>query len=178
MDSNLTEFEKEYPSRPNLLKVLCILSFIGSTWAVVSNIWAYATAAQSAKMISYARNGIASDSLSRKDSIVYETGKRKREVFGEKIMVSFTKIFTEDSIRKNALGGILSAILTLLGAILMWRLYRIGFYVYVAGVIISIIVPFYLYGNNLLAVGISAFIGFFGLVFIALYALNFKSFQR
>ncbi|MDQ6890443.1 MAG: hypothetical protein M3Z56_09240, partial [Bacteroidota bacterium] len=66
----------------------------------------------------------------------------------------------------------------LVGAILMWQLRRTGFYLYIIGVIIGIIVPFYLYGNNLIAVGISAFTSFFGLVFIALYALNFRSFRK
>ena len=93
------------------------------------------------------------------------------------MMVSFSKMFTEATIKKNAIGTIVSAIFTLIGAWMMWRLKRVGFYLYIGGVIIGIIVPFYLYGNNILAIGISAFSSFFGLVFIALYALNFKSFR-
>lgn len=178
MESNLSEFEKEPVSRPTLLNVLCILTFIGSSWAILANIWAYTTAAQSAKMVSYASNRMESDSLSKKDSIVYEIGKKKQSKFGEKMMFSFSKMFTESAIKKNAIGAIFSAVFTLLGAIIMWRLRRIGFYLYITGVIIGIIVPFYLYGNNLVAVGISAFSSFFGLVFIALYALNLKSFRN
>ncbi len=178
MDSNLSEFEQEPVSRPTLLNVLCILTFIGSSWAILTNVWAYATAAHSAKMVSYASNRMAPDSLNRKDSVVYQIGKKKRSAFGEKMMVSLSKMFTEDTIRKNAIGGIVSAVFTLLGAIMMWRLRRLGYYLYIAGVILGIIIPFYLYGNNLIAVGISAFSSFFGLVFIALYALNFKSFRN
>ncbi len=177
MESNLSEFEQDLVSRPTLLNVLCILTFIGSSWAILSNIWAYTTAAKSAKMISYASNRMTDDSLSKKDSIVYEIGKKKKSAFGEKMMVSFSKMFTEATIKKNAIGTIVSAIFTLIGAWMMWRLKRVGFYLYIGGVIIGIIVPFYLYGNNILAIGISAFSSFFGLVFIALYALNFKSFR-
>lgn len=177
MESNLSEFEHEPATRPTLLNVLCILTFIGSSWAILTNVWAYTTAAQSAKMVSYASRGMAPDSLGKEDSMVYKIGKKKKTIFGEKMMVSFSKMFTESSIRKNALGAIVSAVFTLLGAIMMWRLRRAGFYLYIFGVVIGIIVPFYLYGNNIVAVGISAFTSFFGLVFIALYALNFKSFR-
>jgi len=54
-------------------------------------------------------------------------------------------------------------------------LFKKGFYLYIIGVIIGLVIPFYLYGGNLIAVGISSVSGFFGLVFIALYALNLKS---
>ncbi len=178
MESNLSEFEQEPVSRPTLLNVLCILTFIGSSWTIITNIWAYTTAAHSAKLFSYAGNRMTADSLNKKDSVAYEIGKKKRSAFGEKMMISFSKMLTESSIKKNAIGGIVSAVFTLLGAIIMWRLSRIGFYLYISGVIIGITVPFYIYGNNLIAVGFSAFSSFFGLVFIALYALNFKSLKK
>ncbi|MDQ6763670.1 MAG: hypothetical protein M3015_13710 [Bacteroidota bacterium] len=44
MESNLSEFEEEPLSRPTLLNVLCILTFIGSSWAILTNLWAYGTA--------------------------------------------------------------------------------------------------------------------------------------
>ncbi len=178
MESNLSEFEQEPVSRPTLLNVLCILTFIGSSWTIITNTWAYTTAAHSAKLFSYAGKRMTADSLNKKDSVAYEIGKKKRSAFGEKMMISFSKMLTESSIKKNAIGGIVSAVFTLLGAIIMWRLSRIGFYLYISGVIIGIMVPFYIYGNNLIAVGFSAFSSFFGLVFIALYALNFKSLKK
>lgn len=178
MESNLSEFEEEPLLRPTLLNVLCILTFIGSSWAIITNIWAYNTAAKTAQMVSYLRSRNIPDSMSKKDSIIYKVGDKKRLMFGEKTMLSFTKLFTADAIRKNALGGMISAVLTLLGALLMWRLRRMGFYLYIVGVIIGAVIPFYLYGNNVIAVGISAFSGFFGFVFIALYALNFRALRK
>jgi hypothetical protein len=76
---------------------------------------------------------------------------------------------------KAAIGGFIASLLTLAGAILMWNLKRKGFYIYILGVALGIAIPFYLYGNDLIAVGAASFANFFGLVFIALYALNLKS---
>ena len=178
MESALDEFDGEPAIRPTLLTVLCILTFIGSGWAIATNLWAYTTAAESAKVISYMGHRTVADSINRKDSLIYKIGEKKKSAFGEKMMMSVSKMFNEETIKNNAIGGIISAIFTLVGAILMWRLNKIGFYIYIAGVLIGLIIPFYLYGNNIIAVGISAFSGFFGLVFIALYALNLRSFRK
>jgi hypothetical protein len=176
MESSLTDFEKEPRLRPTLLTVLCILTFIGSGWTIIANVWSYSTAAKSAKAFSTVMKR-QDDSGTRNDTTVQKRRDEKHSMFEKKMMISVSKIMTEENIRKNSIGAIISGMLTLLGAILMWRLGRYGFYLYIAGVIIGLIVPFYLFGNNLIATGISVFSGFFGLVFIALYALNFKNFR-
>ncbi len=175
MESNLNEFETEPHLRPTLLTVLCILTFIGSGWAIVSSMWGYSTASKSAKMFSSVVIRSSDDSAFQKDSVIKRVGNKKRSMFGEKMIISVSKMVTEENIRKNAIGVIISGLFTLAGALLMWRLRRSGFYLYIAGVIVGFIVPFYLYGNNIIATGMSVFSGFFGLVFIALYMLNFKS---
>lgn len=174
MESNLSDFEEEPPLRPTLLTVLCILSFIGSGWIIVSNIYTYSTAAHTARMFSINKVKISNDSSLKKDSAA-KRWRRDQTTFGPKMMTSLSKVMTEDNIRKSAIGNIISALCTLLGALLMWRLRRSGFYLYIAGTIVGLLAPFYLYGNNLLAVGISSVPTFFGLVFIALYALNIKN---
>ena len=174
MESNLNEFEQETRLRPTLLTVLCILTFIGSGWTIVSSVWSYSTASQTVKMFSSAGVIRLNDSTLQKDSVM--RGRHKnRSPFGEKMMLSVSKIMTEENIRKSAIGAIISGLFTLSGALLMWRLRRKGFYLYIGGILVGLVVPFYLYGNNLLAIGMSSFSGFFGLVFIALYALNIKS---
>jgi len=175
MESNLTEFEQEPRIRPTLLTVLCILSFIGSGWSIISGVWAYTSASQSAQMISSVRNEKMNDSTFYKDSAMANGAHQKRSLLGEKIMLSVSKMMTTENIRKSSIGKIVSSLFTLAGAILMWFLIRRGFYIYIVGIIIGIIVPFYLYRNNLLAIGMSSFSSFFGLVFIALYALNIKN---
>ncbi|MGH2564743.1 MAG: hypothetical protein ACRDE5_09525, partial [Ginsengibacter sp.] len=111
----------------------------------------------------------------QKDSLTNKVAYKKRSAFGEKMMITMSQIVTADKIRKSAIGGSISALFTLFGAILMWRLKRNGFYIYIVGILIGVIVPIYLYGNNFIAIGMSSFSSLFGLVFIALYALNIKS---
>ncbi|MEP6952273.1 MAG: hypothetical protein ABI863_23480 [Ginsengibacter sp.] len=173
MESNLNEFEQEPRLRPTLLTVLCILTFVGSGLTIVKNAYSYSTASRTAIMFS-------SDSINNPNSSLQKDSARRgwrknQTMFGPKMMLSLSKILTKDNIEKSAIGEIISGICTLLGALLMWQMRRNGWYLYIAGIIVGLVVPFYLYGNNLLAVGISSFSSFFGLVFIALYALNIKS---
>lgn len=175
MASSLNEIDDEDHTRPTLLTVLCILTFIGSSWLVVTNIWAYGTAAKTAAMISAVSKRQGNDSTFQKDSTEAKVIRKKRSLFGEKMMSSVAKIMTADNIRKNAAGTILSALITLFGALSMWWLKRSGFYIYIAATLLGILIPLYFYGINMTSIGIAFFPGFFGLIFIALYALNFKS---
>ena len=177
MESKLGDFEQEPVVRPTLLTVLCILTFIGSSWTIASNIWSYSMAHQTVKMFSESGISRQDDSTLQNDGVDAKT-RQNRGPLGQKMMLSVSKMMTVVNIRKSAIGMIISGLFTLAGGILMWRLRRTGFYLYILGIVIGIVVPFYLYGNNLLAVGISSFSNFFGLVFIALYALNIKSMRR
>jgi hypothetical protein len=174
MESNLTEFEQEPRLRPALLTVLCILTFIGSGWTIISSVWSYSTASQTVKIFSSAVANRPNDSTLLKDT-ARRVGHKNRSPFGEKMVLSLSRIMTVENIRKSAAGAIISGLLTLLGAVLMWRLRRIGFYLYIGGIVVGLVVPFYLYGNNMIAIGMSSFSSFFGLVFIALYVLNIKN---
>jgi len=174
MESNLNEFEQESRPRPTLLTVLCILTFIGSGWTIISSVYSYSTAQRTARMFSQDSTNRQNNLIAQKDSATKHWRKNQTN-FGPRMMLSLSKMLTEENIHKIAIGGIISGLCTLVGALLMWWLRRNGFYLYILGVIIGIIVPFYLYGNNLLALGVSSFSNFFGLLFIALYALNIKS---
>lgn len=175
MEKKLYEFETEPEKRPSFLTWLCILTFIGSGWAIISCVWSYATANQTAAVFS--ENVInKKDSTDTLDSTA--TIDKKPSGFEGKMKASFSKILKEENIRKAAIGGIIASLLTLTGAILMWNLQKKGFYIYIFGVLFGILVPFYLFGNDLIAVGATSFANFFGLVFISLYALNLKSMRK
>ncbi len=176
MEKNLYEFESEPEKRPSFLTWLCILTFIGSGWAIVSHIWSYTTAAKTSTMFSQ-NVDIKKDSTLQKDTATIAIDKKHSSLEGN-IKASFSKILQEDNIRKIAIGGLIAALLTLTGALFMWHLKKQGFYIYILGVVVGILVPFYIFGNDLIAVGASSFANFFGLVFIALYALNLKSMSR
>lgn len=173
MRENLYEFESEPEKRSSFLTWLCILTFIGSGWAIISSVWTYSMAGKA--------NIVFQDKVHEKrDSTLLNdtTNIRRREKpspLEGKIKASLSKIVNAENMRKAAIGAFIASLLTLAGAILMWNLRRQGFYIYILGVIFGILVPFYLYGNDLIAVGATSFANFFGLVFIALYALNLKS---
>jgi hypothetical protein len=171
MENNLYDYETEPEKRQSFLTWLCILTFIGSGWAIVSDTGAYSTAHKTATMFSQNIKVQINDSTLENGVTI----RGNHRPIGAKMKASISKIFKEDNIRETAIGGLVAALLTLAGALFMWKLKRTGFYLYIAGVVVGILVPFFVFGNDLIAVGASSFASFFGLIFIALYAVNWKS---
>ncbi|MDP2175222.1 MAG: hypothetical protein Q8K70_04855 [Bacteroidota bacterium] len=81
---------------------------------------------------------------------------------------------TEETIRNSAYASIIAAILTLMGAFFMWGLKKIGFWVYVLGTAVSIIAPIIIYNGNVVGAFTAIGLGFVGLIFVILYAVNRK----
>jgi hypothetical protein len=173
MKESLYDYESQPEKRPSFLTWLCILTFIGSGWSIISSIWTYTMAAKT-NIIFQESVRMKKDSTSLKDTAEFKR-REHRSPFEGKIKASLSKIVSTDNMRKAAIGNFIACLLTLAGGILMWNLKRTGFYIYILGVVFAIVIPFYLYGNDLIAVGATSFANFFGLVFIALYALNLKS---
>jgi hypothetical protein len=173
MHESLYDYESQPEKRPSFLTWLCILTFIGSGWAIISCIWTY-TMADQTNIIFRESVHVKKDSALLNDTAEIRRRQHHSPLEG-KIKASLSKIVNTDNMRKAAIGGFIASLLTLAGAIMMWNLKRQGFYVYILGVVFGILVPFYLYGNDLIAIGATSFANFFGLVFIALYALNLKS---
>lgn len=186
MENKFGDFEMEASSqRPTFLTVLCILTFIGSGWAILSSVWAYTTAAQTVNLFHskqimnerYLAN--RNDSVKLQDSLKFQKHKESPGyLLGHKFGESMKTMLTVDNIHKKSIGDLIAALFTLGGAILMWFQKRRGFYLYIIGVVISIAMPFYLYGNDMVTVGIASVSAFFGLLFIALYAVNLKSLYK
>lgn len=165
------EYETEPVTRPSFLTWLCILTFIGSGWAIVSSVYTYVSAQKYANILSQ-------EKPLKPDSTYVDSARaihNERNVFSQKIKASFSKILDKNNMRNLAIGNLIAALFTLSGALFMWRLRRPGFYLYITGVIIGLAYPFFLFGNDMIAVGATSFNNFFGVIFIALYALNFKS---
>ncbi|MEO6818579.1 MAG: hypothetical protein ABI266_08650 [Ginsengibacter sp.] len=190
MRSSDNDFEQEPKLRPSFLTVLCILTFIGSGMAIISSVFAYKTADKSNSIFSEIAKGnknnsgtttiiindstYIADSTTVSDSIITPGNAKPSSEFEKKMKASVSKMFTKENIQKKSIGDLIAALFTLSGAILMWNLKRQGFYLYIIGVLISLFVPMYLYGTDLMSIGLSIIAAFFGLVFIALYALNLK----
>ena len=162
-ETNLT------PKRTTFLTVLCVLTFIGSTIGVISNISNILTADVSSKMIETMGNSIdeavesnnsqeestiqdVSDTLLDVNDILDSTTSEMTEAemieSGEQViedvatnaenksaeaaanmMKSLVGGINAESIKNNAYASILAAVLTLIGAIMMWKLRKIGFWI-------------------------------------------------
>lgn len=154
-------FETNKPMRSNFLTVLCILTFIGSGWSVLSNLMGLLTTGiqnMTAEMSQFSSNGN----------------------MGSSFLTAFTSSAMElmqvaalHATSINLWGLLLSAG-SLFGAILMFRLKRTGFYLYVVAQIIQLFVlPMYAGFSIAVLVGV-LFSAFFTLLFIILYAVNVR----
>jgi hypothetical protein len=169
MKSDLQEFETLPPQRPVFLKVLCILTFIGSSYGIINSAITYFKADDISKIVTEVKTKM-NDDLKRKNA-----RNPDKVIFFNKIMNNASQISTPENLRKTAIGNIITSILCLLGAFLMWNLRRMGFYIYTLGTIISIVIPFYLFGNNFLTTISAGFASFIGILFVIFYAMNIKS---
>lgn len=170
MDNDLQEFEVLPPERPVFLKVLCMLTFIGSSYTIINSAIMYFTAR-------HLSNIIVSTKVKMYEEIEKKRKPNQPETvgFAVKVMDNMAVISRPENLRKTATGNIVASLFCLAGAILMWRLNKTGFYLYVVGTIISIVVPFYLFGNNFLTVISTGFACFFGILFVVFYAMNIRS---
>lgn len=154
------------PTRPVFLTVLCILTFIGSGWGILSGITGYFTANATAEITQ-----AAMDDASEK--IESEAGKTVQ--LAQKMIAETGDLLQPENLKRNALFSVVAAIFTLLGAILMFGLKKSGFYAYLVGTAIGIAAPFIIFGaGNFLSILSTAFMAFFGILFVVLYGLNFK----
>lgn len=152
--------------RPTFLTVLCILTFIGSGFGIYSAVTNYTSAGFASEVTKDAME-------TAKDQIDEAANDEKGAELANKILDNVTSNITEDKIKNNAVASGIAAILTLVGAILMWGLNKKGFYIYVAGTIVSIVAPMVIYEGFMGLLGSGA-IAFFGIIFVVLYFLNLK----
>lgn len=164
---NDEQFENVPQHRPVFLKVLCILTFIGSGYGIINSAVTYFKANEIAGMVAEAKTKMYEDQKNVKNP------ESKNMV--SKIMNNMSVISTPENLRKTAIGNIITSVLCLLGAVLMWNLLRAGFYIYTLGTIIGIILPFYMFGSNFITNISAGFLSFIGILFVIFYAMNIKS---
>lgn len=144
--------------RPVFLKVLCILTFIGAGLGIIFGLWGVFTVQAS----------IAS--LEASESMMRGLGGD----FGTAMNAQIAALKQWGVIAQVL--SLVGAILCLLGALQMWKLKKVGFYIYVVGQILPLVATFGLMGG----VGMGLFASFailgaiFPIAFIVMYALNLK----
>ena len=145
----------ESPKRPQFLTVLCILSFIGCALAFFGAIWGFF-------------------SIKASSAVLENMGNVQGDSFGMMSGMQETMIKAVENAVPNLIIGIVCSLLCLYGAIQMWQLKKIGFFIYSAGEIVPAIAGFLLGGGGLIG-GVGAIIGLLlAIVWIVLYAVNLK----
>jgi hypothetical protein len=154
--------------RPDFLTVLCVLTFIGSTWGIISGLTNYNNADVMAEM---SRQVIEQQKEQAMDKAV--TAGQKS--FMEKMFSGANELMDTVKVKQNSLFSIMSNVLTLIGAVLMFRLKRTGFGIYVLGIVVFIAAPLVIFGpSNIFGLMMTFILGFIGILFIILYRLNIK----
>ncbi|HKL02729.1 MAG TPA: hypothetical protein VJ911_03605 [Cryomorphaceae bacterium] len=162
------EFKVEKNKRPTFLTVLCILTFVVSGYnffesafgLFVTDSFDQSQWTEISEQMSEAMNDVDSES---------------REVI-ERMMNAASETIVAGMENAMVLGLVemLAAALSVIGALLMFKLKMGGYYTYILAKLVGVIVPLAILGVNLLTGIIFGFAAFVSIVFIILYGLNAK----
>ena len=159
------EIQQNQKTRPTLLTVIGILSFIGLGYRILTG-------------LINAALGTATSSIAPFLNDVFENEVDLSDVpesmqgFIASILDAVTRVL--ENVTGIYLTVVLLSVIALLGVIMMWQLKKSGFYMYAASRSLIAFVPFIFIGYNLISLlwFISSII--FGILFIILYSLNLK----
>lgn len=158
--------EEQNNGRPTFLTVLCILTFIGSGFGLIGGIMNYALAPVAGEMTSEMMEQMD-------DELATEDINDNAASFIENIMSSSIQMAEHAS--ELALISVLGALLSLTGAILMFRLDKKGFYLYAGAQALIVFAPVIFTGINFVSGMSMAMGGFFAALFIVMYGVNLKN---
>lgn len=167
---NPFEEQQNKLQRPTFLLVLCILTFIGSGWGTLSNLFSVFTAGltdSSMQMEHYS---------SMLNSMDQGAGSAVLSDILNSTMASLQATFVHA--KEIAVVSLVLSVISLLGAILMFQLRRLGFYLYTAAQILALFVLPYFAGFSMYVLIVMFFSGLISLLFIILYAVNLKYMTR
>ena len=177
-------------TKATFLMVLCILTFLGSGLGVVTSITGYRNAKKDVTQVKDAlsnkkdstgqktdtvkKNGVTITINNSTDSAQLAQDTSKGGKLAKKIISSVQEGMTVEKQQNSSIASLLSSLLCLVGAILMWMLNRKGYYLYILGVIVSIAAPLLIYGTTILGYTGAGMSGLVGILFIILYGVNFN----
>ncbi len=162
METTTPDFQTTEPvKRTTFLLVLCILTFIGSGFGLLSASYNYLTANSASVR--------ASEAIQRAQE---KMDNQNTPEFAKNLVNSLSDAITPENIRKKALLELVSNLFTLLGALLMFNQKKAGFFLYIAGIAVLLGLQFIMGGfiGALGALGVSIF----GVAFIVMYGFNLK----
>lgn len=143
--------------RPQFLTVLCILTFIGCGVAIIGAVMGYMASLAAGAMIGMAGDmgGADMSTMPGMDDAMSAAN----------AMVQYAGVILAVSL--------LGAVLCLVGAIMMWKQKKTGFYLYVVGELVPPIISMVLVG--MAGMGAMGLLGFIlPIAFIVMYGMNLK----
>lgn len=163
---NPFEEKQNSPVRPTFLLVICILTFIGSGWSVLSNLFSLFTAGMMDGSLQIEQYSNMMENIEGSASSSFLTG----------FLNSSMEVLqaTAAHAREIAVMQLVLSVISLLGAIMMLQLRRFGFYLYTAVQILALFVLPYFAGFSTLVVIGMLWSAFISLIFIILYAVNLR----
>lgn len=141
------------PKRSDFLTLLCILTFLSCTISLIDSITSYTQTEAVAR----------TERIDRPRKV---DPNAKPEYFEDRSNADDPMPGDTEVIRSLAGADFFYGILTLIGAVLMLFQRRVGFYVYVAGVLVGLVAPISLLGISALQTSFGAL---FSLIFVGLY---------
>ncbi len=156
MTDSLDQFDDEVkPAKlPVFLKVLCILTFVGSGMGILG------------ALMNLLLKGFLEKTANQTHGLYDAMGVNVEEMLRWQMY--------------SNIANLLGSLLCLFGALMMWRLKRVGFYLYVPGNLIPLIVSFFainhVIGGPFAGFGIAgvALGSIFYFAFIVMYGVNYK----
>ena len=154
---NVNPFMDNTKKRPTFLTVICILSFVGIGFVIISS------------LINILNMGNSQNEMMKLQTI-------NSSLFDS---VNFDIFFYYSKI--NNIVGFAAALICLAGVILMWRLKKLGFIIYIVGELAPTVTFFILFSsffqNPLMSIVLmfsSILMFIVAIVFIIMYAVNLK----
>jgi hypothetical protein len=149
-ESTTTTASAEAGKRPVFLTVLCILSFIAAGLAIFGYIGAIALVGMASAAVSAATDSVGADGNAAMNAALDAYKGPSAGMIWAYIVVGF-----------------ITTLVGLFGVIKMWKLQKIGFFIYVGCTVVSMIMGIIFSGFSVMAV-------IFPVLFIVLYGLNLK----
>ncbi|MEY3541824.1 MAG: hypothetical protein RLZZ204_636 [Bacteroidota bacterium] len=157
------------PLRPRFLTILCYLTLFASSYMMLSAVAGLSDPEELTKTLN--------KSMENWDMVfsqAMDADPKGKEQF-EKAMEDISFANTRSNMRDNSFFSLISNLLTLIGAVLMLRLKKNGFRLYVLGCIIGVVAPIIVFGSgNFLGLSYAMLSGFSSVLFILLYGFKLK----
>lgn len=154
-------------ARPTFLTVLCILTWIGCAISLVTN----ALAMMAMGAVSAVKDAVVENAEVLQDSLGVTMAD------GAEAKMDVANAAADSAIAAGStvfLIGIIGAVLALIGSVMMWKLKKMGFYVYVVAELAPVIAMAVLLGGTAFSGATAMASMILPVAFVVMYGLNLK----